>query len=197
MGVGGSPRPGSTAEQALRVVLTAAERLGAEVRLLGVRLLGGAELMMPLHDPAREALAPNARRLPAEPAAADGVVLATPACHGSISGLVKNALDHIEELRDDARPCLSGRAVGRLAVAHGRQGAVSALAALRDVTHALRGRPTPLGAAVNTTTTRFGPGVRMDPQVRSRLETVAEQVVGFARLHAAAPAGHVEQGAPG
>ncbi|MEU4493559.1 NAD(P)H-dependent oxidoreductase [Streptomyces sp. NBC_00210] len=44
VGVGGSPRPGSTAEQALRVVLTAAERLGAEVRLIG-----GVELMMPLY----------------------------------------------------------------------------------------------------------------------------------------------------
>ncbi|MFC4608485.1 NADPH-dependent FMN reductase [Streptomyces maoxianensis] len=185
VGVGGSLRPGSTAEQALRVVLTAAERLGAEVRLIG-----GAELMMPLYDPSREVVAPPARRLVAELAAADGVVLATPAYHGSVSGLVKNALDHVEELRDDVRPYLSGRAVGCLAVAHGWQGAVSALAALRDVTHALRGWPTPLGAAVNTATTEFGPGgVCTDPRVQGQLETIAAQVVEFARLHTTAHAG--------
>jgi FMN reductase len=99
--------------------------------------------MMPLYDPSKEITSPLARRLVSELAAADGVVLASPAYHGSISGLVKNALDHVEELRNDERPYLSGRAVGCLAVAQGWQGAVSTLAALRDVTHALRGWPTP------------------------------------------------------
>ncbi|MFD0392847.1 NADPH-dependent FMN reductase [Streptomyces nogalater] len=103
------------------------------------------------------ASAPQARRLLSAIAGADGLVLASPAYHGGISGLVKNALDHVEELREDTRPYLSERAVGCVAVAHGWQGAVSTLAALRDVTHALRGWPTPLGAAINTSTARFSP----------------------------------------
>ncbi|MFC6064078.1 NADPH-dependent FMN reductase [Streptomyces ochraceiscleroticus] len=182
VGIGGSPRPDSTAERALRVVLTAAERQGAEVSLIG-----GAELVMPLYDPRAEIRSPRALRLVSEVAAADGLVLASPAYHGSISGLVKNALDHVEELRDDARPYFSGRAIGSLSVAQGWQGGVSTLAALRDVTHALRGWPTPLGVVVNSASAGFGPdGKCTDPHIQSQLETMAAQVVDFARMHALA-----------
>ena len=180
VGIGGSPRPDSTAERALRVVLAAAERHGAQVSLIG-----GAELVMPLYDPRTEIRSPRALRLVSEIAGADGLVLASPAYHGSVSGLVKNALDHVEELRDDARPYFSGRAVGSLAVAQGWQGGVSTLAALRDVTHALRGWPTPLGVVVNSATAGFGPdGNCSDPHVQGQLETMAAQVVDFARMYA-------------
>lgn len=140
VGIGGSPRAGSTAEQALRVVLAEAARLGAETTLLG-----GPDLDLPLYDPARPVRSPAARRLIQEVLRADGVVLASPAYHGSVSGLVKNALDHLEDLSDADRPYLSGRAVGCVAVGHGWQGALSTMAALRDITHALRGWPTPSG----------------------------------------------------
>lgn len=146
-------------------------------------LIGGAELVMPLYDPRDELRSARALRLVSEIAAADGLVLASPAYHGSISGLVKNALDHVEELRDDTRPYFSGRAVGSLAVAQGWQGGVSTLAALRDVTHALRGWPTPLGVVVNTATAGFGPdGDCTDPHLQRQLETMATQVVDFARM---------------
>jgi FMN reductase len=42
--------------------------------------------------------------------AADVLVIATRGYHSGISGLVKNALDTLEELRDDERPYLDGRA---------------------------------------------------------------------------------------
>lgn len=179
VGIGGSPRPDSTVERALRAVLAEAERQGAEVSLIG-----GTELVMPPYDPTEDIRSPQAQRLVSAIAAADGLVLASPAYHGSVSGLVKNALDHTEELRDDSRPYFTGRAVGSLAVARGWQGGVSTIAALRDVTHALRGWPTPLGVAVNSGTAGFGPdGKCTDPHVQGQLETMAAQVVDFARLH--------------
>ncbi|MFI9365515.1 NADPH-dependent FMN reductase [Kitasatospora sp. NPDC053057] len=182
VGVGGSSRPGSTAEQALRVVLDAAQRRGASVQLIS-----GPALAMPLYDPRHGAITPQARRLLSAIAGADGLVLASPAYHGGISGLVKNALDHVEELREDTRPYFSERAVGCVAVAHGWQGAVATLAALRDVTHALRGWPTPLGAAINTSTARFSPaGACTDPHVQGQLEEIAAQVVEFATTRALA-----------
>ncbi|MFD0262827.1 NADPH-dependent FMN reductase [Kitasatospora indigofera] len=181
--VGGSPRAGSTAELALRVTLREAERQGAEIRLIG-----GADLLIPLYDPRTENRSPAARRLVTALAEADGIVLASPAYHGSVSGLVKNALDYAEELRDDTRPYFTGRAVGCLAVAQGWHGAVSTLGALRSVVHALRGWPTPLGVAVNTETTGFGPdGECLDPRVQEQLRTVGEQVVTFARMWRDAP----------
>ncbi|MET9504301.1 NADPH-dependent FMN reductase [Streptomyces sp. NPDC006259] len=180
VGVGGSSRPGSTAEQALRTVLDAAQERGASVQLIS-----GPSLAMPLYDPRHGATAPQARRLLSAIAGADALVLASPAYHGGISGLVKNALDHVEELREDARPYFSDRAVGCVAVAQGWQGAVSTLAALRDVTHALRGWPTPLGAAINTSATGFSPaGGCKDAQIQGQLEEIAAQVVEFATMRA-------------
>ncbi|MDG9702000.1 NADPH-dependent FMN reductase [Streptomyces sp. DH37] len=176
LGVGGSLRADSTAEKALRVALAEAERLGAEVDMLA-----GTQLAMPLYDPRAEYRGPEAQRLIKAVAAADGVVLATPAYHGSISGLMKNAIDHMEELRDNERPYLSGRAVGCVAVSDGAQGAVAALGALRDVAHALRGWPTPLGIALDDVASRFGPdGECTDVRARRQLTAMAGQVVEFA-----------------
>lgn len=182
VGIGGSARPGSTAEKALRLALAEAERLGARVSLVA-----GADLVMPLYDPSGGAGSPQAERLLAEVTDADGLILASPAYHGTVSGLVKNALDHVEELREADRPYFSGRAVGVLAVGMGWQGAVNTLTALRGVVHALRGWPTPLGVAVNTEVIGFGSdGTCTDPRVAGQLAAMAGQVVDFARQSAAA-----------
>ncbi|MEV7214675.1 NAD(P)H-dependent oxidoreductase [Kitasatospora cineracea] len=182
--IGGSTRCGSSAEQALRAVLTEAERLGARTSLLA-----GGDLLLPPYDPRGPIDDPRAKRLVAEIAAADGLVLASPAYHGGVSGLVKNALDHVEELRGADRPYFTGRAVGCVAVGAGWQGAVSTLAALRDVVCALRGWPVPLGVAINSAESRFGADGRCtDARLQAQLEAVAGQIVGFARMsrHAAA-----------
>ncbi|MFD8595018.1 NADPH-dependent FMN reductase [Kitasatospora sp. NPDC059646] len=181
VGIGGSTRFGSTAERAVRAVLTEAERLGARTTLLA-----GDDLLLPMYDPRGPVRGPRAERLVAEVAAADGLVVASPAYHGGISGLVKNALDHVEELRGDARPYFTGRAVGCLAVGAGWPGAVATVAALRDVVCALRGWPVPLGVAVNTAEAGFGPDGRCtDARLQSQLETVAAQVVEFAAMRRA------------
>ncbi|MFJ5260137.1 NADPH-dependent FMN reductase [Streptomyces sp. NPDC088387] len=180
LGIGGSLRPASTSDRALRAALAGAERQGA-----AVTFIGGADLVMPMYDPAEPDLSPPAKRLLTALADADGVVIASPAYHGGVSGLLKNALDHIEELRDDERPYLSGRAVGCLSVAQGWQSGVSTLGALRTTVHALRGWPTPLGVVMNTTEAGFtADGRCADPRVREQMETMAAQVVEFARSHA-------------
>jgi FMN reductase len=117
----------------------------------------------------------------------NGIIVASPAYHGSISGLVKNALDYTEDLRADPRVYLDGVAVGLIACAGGWQAAVQTLAALRSIAHALRGWPTPLGAAINTTTPLFDEsGVCLDLSSKFQLETVGRQVVEFARMRESA-----------
>ncbi len=111
------------------------------------------------------------------------MVVATPGYHGSISGLVKNALDSLEGLSGDARPYFDGRAVGCIVTASGAQACGSALAALRSVVHALRGWPTPMGATLNTGVGLFdGEGAFLDPKDAWQVETVANQVLAFARV---------------
>jgi FMN reductase len=109
-------------------------------------------------------------------------VISSPGYHGTVSGLVKNALDYLEELRGDQRPYLDGRAVGLIAVARGWQASVSTLGTLRQVVHALRGWPTPLGLAINSTITTFDEsGVTQDASTAPAIGIMAGQLIDFAQ----------------
>jgi FMN reductase len=176
VGIGGSLREDSQSERALRIALAGAEEAGAKVTMIS-----GTDLVLPFYDPAVTDRPPKARRLVEELRHADGVVLVSPGYHGTISGLVKNALDYLEDLREDDRVYLDGRAVGCVAAARGWQAAVTTLSALRSIVHALRGWPTPLGAAVNSAEVTFdASGECSDPQVAAALRLIGHQVVDFA-----------------
>ena len=175
--VGGTLRPNSSTEYAMRHVLAAAQRAGARTKLIS-----GSSLQLPLYQPDNPERSASARDLIAEFALADGFVLGSPGYHGSISGVIKNALDYAEDLRSDVRPYFSGRAVGCIATAGGWPGAVNTLGALRDIVHALRGWPTPLGAAINSAEKAFDQdGVCVAPRVAQMLDTIADEVMSFAR----------------
>lgn len=182
VGLGGTIRAGSSTEKALVCALKHAEDLGAETHLLGGAFLGG----LPIFDPrpsestqAQLALADVIRR-------ADGVIVASPGYHGSISGVIKNALDTLELTRADAQPYLSHKPVGTIITADGWQAAGTTLMALRAIIHALRGWPTPFGAALNAGTSLFDEaGDCKDQKDAWQLHTVAEQVVEFAQMRAA------------
>jgi len=119
----------------------------------------------------------------AQLARADGIILGSPGYHGSLSGFVKNALDYVEDLRADSRPYFSGRAVGCIATAGGWPGAVNTLSALRDIVHSLRGWPTPLGVAINTSEPVFdNSGVCTVPKIAQTLDAIAEEVLSFVRM---------------
>lgn len=181
VGIGGTIRPSSSTELAVGAALSAARAAGARTLLFGA-----ADLQLPLFSPAETRRTPEARALIDAIKRADGLVIGTPAYHGGVSGLVKNALDYIEDLREDSRPYLHGRAVGCVVTARGPQ-AASALSGLRAVVHALRGWPTPLGVTVNTETTSLAPdGNSTDPRVTAQLATMGGQVVDFLRVRAAA-----------
>jgi len=69
---------------------------------------------------------------------------------GSTFVVVKNALDHIEDLREDPRVYLDNTPWGCISCAYGWQAAVGTLGQLRVIGHALRAWPTPLGVATNS-----------------------------------------------
>ncbi|HEY2677284.1 MAG TPA: NADPH-dependent FMN reductase [Steroidobacteraceae bacterium] len=179
--VGGTLRSNSSTEWAMRHVLNAAQRRGARINVIS-----GPRLQLPLYQPENSERCEGARFLVAELALADGIIIGSPGYHGSISGLVKNALDYAEDLRSDTRPYFSGRAVGCIATAGGWPGAVNTLGALRDIVHALRGWPTPLGAAINSAESAFDEeGNCLVPRVGQILDLMAEEVMSFARAVAA------------
>lgn len=177
VGMGGTARPNSSTEQALRFALAAAAQAGAQTSLLC-----GADLELPLYVPGEAARTANAVRLVAELRRADGIIIGSPGYHGGISGLVKNALDYAEDLRNDRNCYLDNRAVGCIANGSGWQAAVATMRALRDVVHALRGWNTPIGVAINTSEFPFEAGRCKSEQLNRLMEEMARQVVRFATM---------------
>ena len=172
VGLGGSVDPASQSERALLGVLRRAEERGAEVQAF----LGTAIDFPPYHTGA--GLPVGAEPFLEAIRAADAVVISSPGYHGTVSGLVKNALDYLEELRLDRRPYLDGRRVGLIAVARGWQAAVGTLTTLRQVVHALRGWPTPLGMPVNSAMTVFDEdGGTDDPSVAPAMTILVDQLL--------------------
>lgn len=180
VGIGGTTRAGSSTERALRIALAAAEEAGARTDLLDGPFLA----RLPLFAPEKQARSEEQRQLVDIVRRADGLIVASPGYHGGVSGLVKNALDLLEDLREDKRCYLDGRAVGCIVTAAGWQAAVTTLESLRAIVHALRGWPTPFGATLNTSEKVFdAAGACTDAKVANQLVTVGRQVVEFALRH--------------
>ena len=178
VGVGGTPREGSLTERALDVALAAAQAQGARILRIS-----GADLLVPMYTPAPNERTDKSRALVTAMRECDGLIVASPAYHGSVSGLIKNALDYTEDLRTDPRVYLDGIAVGLIACAGGWQAGAQTLATLRSIVHALRGWPTPLGASLNTSTGIFdAAGNCIDLSAKMQLESVGRQVLEFARM---------------
>ncbi|MDW5593082.1 NAD(P)H-dependent oxidoreductase [Conexibacter stalactiti] len=178
LGLGGTTRPGSSSERALRLALGEARALGATTEILSA-----VDLALPHYAPGQHELTPQARRMLDLIIQCDGLMIATPGFHGGPSGLLKNALDYTEELRDEPRPYLEGRAVGCIVCAAGWQATATTLAAVRSTVHALRGWPTPLGVTINSSASS---DAAPDPisAAAPQLALLAYQVVSFARWQA-------------
>lgn len=174
--IGGTLSGESTPDRILREV---SSRL--EIRGCAVTSLYGSALDLPLYSPGEGASTDKARVLVTAVRKCDILVLASPVYHGAISGVVKNALDYLEELRSDDRPYLSSRVVGVISTGAGWQGAAGTLVALRSIVHALRGWPSPMGLAINTTTPNFiGKGGAANEQLSAKLDILCDELTAFA-----------------
>jgi FMN reductase len=179
LGIGGTIRAGSASERALAACLETAEAGGAETQLLGGEFLA----QLPIYDPRPGEPTPAQRELATAVRRAHGVIVASPGYHGSISGLIKNALDTLELTSRDPSPYFTGKGVGVIVTAFGWQACGTTLMTLRAIIHALRGWPTPFGAALNSTAELFDEaGACRDPKDAWALNTVAEQVLEFAKM---------------
>lgn len=117
VGLGGTLRERSYSRAALREALRVAVEQGAQTELLDLR-----ELNLPMFVPGygiedypaehRAAIA----RLIAGYRRATAMVWASPAYHGTVSGVFKNAVDYVELLSDDHPAYLDGKAVGLIAI---------------------------------------------------------------------------------
>lgn len=176
VGIGGTTRAESSTELAVRFALQQCETRGARTKFWS-----GPEIeKLPFYAPERPERTAEATQLVEDFRAADGIIIGSSSYHGSVAGLMKNALDYTQDMMKDDRPYFAGRPVGCIATGAGWQGVVATLEHLRTIVHSLRGWPTPLGAAINTLEKAFTPdGEPVDEKVAFQLNTVADEVLAF------------------
>ena len=115
--IAGSNRRNATRTQLLKYMVETLRRQGAEVTFLNLY-----DQPLPLYAPDGETLDENAAFLIRSVDEADAIVLGTPEYHGSISGVLKNALDYLGSNEFHGKPVLSvsssGGAVGVSSLTH-------------------------------------------------------------------------------
>ncbi|MFE1272567.1 NAD(P)H-dependent oxidoreductase [Streptomyces sp. NPDC058757] len=176
--ISGSLRQGSTCD---RVADWCAERCAEQGA--SARVFTGAEIDFPAYRPGLGTSHAAVAGFLDELRAADGVVLVSPTYHATLSGLLKNALDYVNDI-DGPVPYLEGRPIGTVAVGAAAQGAVSTLTTLRTIGHALRGWPTPVGVAVDRVPAADTTGGEPAPDT-ARLLQMVSQVVWLGSMRAA------------
>lgn len=176
VGIGGTTRTGSSTERALRLGLSLAEARGARTRLFDGDFLSG----LPIYNPETSERTAAEAEIVATVREADALIIASPGYHGGIAGMVKNAIDLLEDTAKDERVYFDRLPVGLIVTAYGWQATGSTLAALRSVVHAMRGWPTPIGVAVNSLETRFDEESQCsEVRVVDQLEAMVAQILWF------------------
>ena len=171
VGIAGSLRNSSYSVRALEEAITRVEALGAEVEILDLR-----EMNLPFCDGGDEYPEyPDVTKLRDVVKAADGLILATPEYHGSVSGVLKNALDLMSFEH------LSDKVVGSISVLGGQSNS-NALNDLRIIVRWVHGWVIPEQIAVGQAWQAFDKeGKLTDEKLSQRFDKFAQSLVDNTR----------------
>ncbi len=167
VGISGSLRPGSYTAKALEAASQRVRALGVEVEILDLRTM-----KLPFCNGEDEYPDyPDVEKLRAAVKSADGLILATPEYHGSISGVLKNALDLMSFEH------LSGKVAGLVSVLGG-QSNNNALNDLRIIVRWVHGWVIPEQVAIGQAWKAFDEeGKLLDEKLSQRLDQFAQSLV--------------------
>ncbi len=173
VGLCGSLRAESWTRVALTIALAGAEEKGATAELIDLR-----DYDLPFCTGEDEFKnEPGVQRLRQNVMEANGVILATPNYHGTLSGVLKNALD-LMSMRE-----FEGKVVGLVGVSGGRMGGASTLNTLRAIGRTLHAWVIPWEAWVYDAATAFAAdGSLLDPASEQRLKEVGRKVARLTRM---------------
>ena len=171
VGIAGSLRPGSYSQQALEVAAQRVEALGAEVEIIDLRSLN-----LPFCDGGDDySDYPDVARLSQTVKDADAIILSTPEYHGSVSGVLKNALDLMgfEEF--------SGKVTGVISVLGGQSNS-NALNDLRIILRWIHAWVIPEQVSIGQAWKAFGEdGKLLDEGLSKRFDQFAQSLVETSR----------------
>jgi FMN reductase len=175
VGICGSLRPNGWTLAALKIALAGAEEKGATTELLDLRDYGLPFCTGGGVD-AIEGKA-SVQRLRKKILEASGIILATPNYHGSLSGVLKNALD-LMSMRE-----FEGKVVGLIGVSGGRMGGTATLNALRAIGRTLHAWVIPSEAWIYDADSSFTEDGRIkDLGSEQRVRDVGRKIARLTRM---------------
>lgn len=130
---------------------------------------------MPLYSPDSEVVPPEADLLITAVKQADGLILATPEYHGSLSGSLKKALDYLDNSHVAGKPVLPVSSAG------GPLG-ISSLTHLQGIIRNLHGILCPEWVSIGDGQPVFDrDGVPQNMEIIQRIDQAVEQFIGLVR----------------
>ena len=167
VGLAGSLRPKSYSHQALAIASRTAQDLGAEVTILDLR-----EMTLPFCDGGNDYDGyPDVAKLRQTVKEADGLILVTPEYHGSVSGVLKNALDLMSFEQ------LDGKVVGAISILGGQANS-NALNDLRKIARWVHAWVIPEQVAIGPAWQAFNEeGKLVDAKLAERLDKFVHSLV--------------------
>jgi FMN reductase len=171
VGIGGSLRPDSYTQLALKLAVQRVEALGAETEILDLRTI-----QLPLSNGRDEYPEyPDVERLQQTVKQADGLILATPEYHGSVSGVLKNALDLMSFEQ------LDGKVTGLISILGGQSNS-NALNHLRLIMRWVHAWVIPEQIAIGQAWKAFdSEGKLLDEKLSQRFDQFAQSLVESTR----------------
>ncbi len=167
IGILGSLRDDSYSALALEQAINRVKALGASAEILDLR-----EMTLPFCDGGSEYPEyPDVEILREKVKAADGLILATPEYHGSVSGVMKNALDLMSFEH------LSGKVTGLISVLGGQSNS-NALNDLRIIVRWVHGWVIPEQIAIGQAWQAFDQSGKLkDEKLSQRFDAFAQSLV--------------------
>ncbi len=169
LGVGSSMREGSYGTRALKIVLDRMEKLQAETHLLDLR-----KVKMPTFNPNSSVQSgKRIREVTEEVNWADVFILATPDYHGSMSGPMKNFLDHYWQE-------FAGKTFGYICTSHEK--GLTVMDQMRTAVRQCYGWSLPYGISVNGEEDFNEAGEIVNSLLAKRLRMLARDLIVYGKL---------------
>jgi azobenzene reductase len=173
LGVGSSMRRNSYGTKALKFILDMTKKYDTETRLLNLR-----ETKLPLFDPDGNteedtSLSDELRKITDYVIWADAFVLVSPDYHGSMSGVMKNFLDHYWEE-------FAGKTFGYVCTSHEK--GLTAMDQMRTAIRQCYGWSLPYGVSINGELDFNTKGEIINDLLVKRLDMLAHDLITYGRL---------------
>ena len=166
LGVAGSTRKGSYSARALAIALEHVKKQGAEMRMLELN-----KTVLPLYDP-NAPVSKEVEQAAEAVAWADAFILASPDYHGSMSGALKNFLDHFYEE-------FGGKVFGYVVASHEK--GLTVMDQMRTAVRQCYGWSMPYGVSVNGPQDMTGDEI-VNARLSKRLQMMSRDLVVYGKL---------------